>query len=485
MSSNSSAPVRSLLAVVLAAGLLAGSAGNASAQEIVYGSTVPAGTTVDQDIILSGDEVVIDGTVLGDVIAIGGKVTLNGRVDGTLITIAQDVELNGEVGGSLFAAALQLVSGPSASVGRNVYFAGLSLVLPAGATVGRDLVAATLGATLGGEVGRDVRAIVGPFEFARVIIGAAEEGDWLGKTQAWWESVKPEQAPQATPLPAPTVAPSSSSASGSGSLMRIRQLPRLQATPTPQPIPAPVATSTAPAGGLTAEGVILWLQSRLLAFIPLAFLGLVVLWLFPLGLTRSADRLRRKPLPTWLWGFLVFVVANQLFVVAAILTVLVVVVGLAIGLQSMWGFAFSIWAIGLPGIGLAVGLLAVALYGLSVVIPGYALIGSLIDPGEHYLRRAGVMLLGVLAFVLLVGIPILGPVVWAAAVAAGSGAMFFAYTDWRQRRRQAAEPLPVTKVEALAPPLEAAPAAPPPLQAPVPVATKPPAAAKPARKAGK
>jgi cytoskeletal protein CcmA (bactofilin family) len=485
MISNWSTVVRVLVAGLLAVALLAGSAGGASAQEIVYGSTVPAGTTVDQDIILTGDDVRIDGTVLGDVIAVGGNVTLNGRVDGTLITIAQDVELNGEVGGSLFAAALQLVSGPAASVGRNVYFAGLSLVLPTGATVGRDLVAATLGATLGGDVRRDVRAIVGPFEFARLIIGAAEEGDWVGKTQAWWESVKPEGAPEATPLPAPTVAPSSSSASGSGSLMRIRQLPRLQETPTPQPTPAPVATSTAPAGGLTAEGVLQWLQSRLLAFIPLACLGLVVLWLFPPGLTRSADRLRRKPLPTWLWGFLVFVVANQLFVVAAILTMLVVVVGLAIGLQSMWGFAFSIWAIGLPGIGLAVGLLAVALYGFSVVIPGYAFVGSLIDPGEHYLRRAGVMLLGVLAFVLLVGIPILGPVVWAAAVAAGSGAMFFAYTDWRQRRRQAAEPLPVMKVEALAPPPAAAPAAPPPLQAPVPVATKSPAAAKPARKARK
>ncbi len=486
MSSNSSAAVRSLLAVVLAAGLLAGSAGNASAQEIVYGSTVPAGTTVDQDIILSGDEVVIDGTVLGDVIAIGGKVTLNGRVDGTLIAIAQDVELNGAVGGSLFTAALQLLSGPNASVGKNLYFGGLSLVMPSGTTIGRDLIAATLGATLGGEVGRDVRAIVGPFEFARVIIGAAEEGDWLGKTQAWWESVRPEPAP----APLPTI-PASSSSSGGGGLMRVRQAALLEATPTPASIPVPQATAVAPAvasappSGLSTEGILAWLQGRLYAFLPLAFLGLIVLWLFPPGLTRSADRLRRKPLPTWLWGFLVFVVANQLFVVAAILTMLVVVVGLAIGLQSMWGFAFSIWAIGLPGIGLAVGLLAVALYGLSVVIPGYALIGSLIDPGEHYLRRAGVMLLGVLAFVLLVGIPILGPVVWAAAVAAGSGAMFFAYTDWRQRRRQAAEPLPVIKVEALAPPPEAAPAAPPPLQAPVPVATKPPVAAKPARKARK
>ncbi len=486
MSIKPSAVVRTLLAVVLAAGLLAGSAGSASAQEIIYGSTVPAGTTVDQDIILSGDEVSIDGTVLGDVIAIGGKVALNGRVEGTLIALAQDVELNGEVGGSLFTGALQLLAGPEAAIGKNLYFGGLSLVIPPGATVGRDLKAATLGATLGGDIGRDVQAIIGPFEFARVIIGAAEEGDWLGKAQAWWESVRPEPAP----APLPSVSPLSSSAGGGG-LMRVRQAPLLQATQTPASSPMPQATAAvpavapAPAGGLALEGALAWLQGRLYAFLPLAFLGLLVLWLTPPSLTRSADRLLRKPLPTWLWGFLVFVVANQLFVVAAILTVLVIVVGLAIGLQSMWGFAFSIWAIGLPGIGLAVGLLAVALYGLSVIIPGYALVGRLIEPGEHYLRRAGVMLLGVLALVLLAGIPILGAVVWAAAVAAGSGAMFFAYTEWRERRRYAAEPLPRKEVEVLAPPADVPPASPPPVEAPAPVETKPAVAGKPARKARK
>ncbi|MCJ7511763.1 MAG: hypothetical protein MUO23_02190 [Anaerolineales bacterium] len=471
--------VRALLALILALGLLAGTAGSAGAQEIVYGSTVPAGTTVDQDIILSGEEVSIDGTVLGDVIALGGRVRVNGRVEGTLITIAQDVELNGQVGGSMMVAALQLLSGPGASIGKNLYFGGLSLVLPPGATVGRDMLAATMGATLGGEVGRDVRAIIGPFEFARLIIGAAEQGDWLGKTQAWWESVRPQPAPQ----PLPTVPPPASS-SGGGGLMRVRQAPVLQVIPKPVVIPlteamaiAPVATK-APSAVVSGESVLAWLQGRLLVFLPLAFYGLIALWLFPPSITASADRLRRKPWPTALWGFLVFVVANQLFAVAAILTLLVVVIGLAVGLQSMWGFAFSIWALGLPAIGLCVGLLAVSLYGLSVIVASYAALSRALDPGKQYLRRAGVMLLAALAFVLLTGIPVLGTLVWVVAFAVGSGAMFFAYTDWRAARRGPPLAAPAELVSSPPPtiePLAAAPAAP--AAAPVTELQPPPAGA--------
>ncbi len=456
---------RSLLSLMLAAALLAVSAGSADAQEIVYGSTVPAGTTVDQDIILTGDEVTIDGTVLGDVVALGGKVVVNGRVEGTLIAVAQDIELNGAVGGSLLAAALQLLSGPEASIGKNLYFGGLSLVLPQGATVGRDLVAATMGATMGGEVARDVKAIIGPFEFARLLIGAAEEGDWLGKAQAWWESVRPQPAPQ----PLPTVPPPSSSI-GSRGLMRIHQAPQFKATPTPAPTVVPQTTPGAPTveqvakGGPAVDDALGWLRGRALAFIPMAFYGLVALWLFPASIVASAERLRRKPWPTSLWGFLVFVVANQLFVVAGILAILVVVLGLALGLQSMWGFGFSIWAIGLPGIALTAALLAVALYVLSGVITSFAVLSHVLKPGEQYLSRAGVMLLGVLVLVVLAGIPVLGSIVWIVAMAVGSGALFFAYTDALAARRRLAlaevapkspgqispEPAPMVRVKAAA-----------------------------------
>ena len=46
---------------------------SAQAQGIVRSDGVPAGTTLDSDAFLTGDNIVIDGTVLGDVLAISNK----------------------------------------------------------------------------------------------------------------------------------------------------------------------------------------------------------------------------------------------------------------------------------------------------------------------------------------------------------------------------------------------------------------------------
>ena len=337
----------------------------AYAQEIVYGDRVPAGTVVDHDIILSGDQVSIDGTVHGIVLAFGQTVSVDGSVDGLLLAIGQDIELNGSVGGPVVAIALQLVAGPEMKIGTSLYFAGLSLVLPPGATVGQDLLAATMGATLGGTIGRDVKAIVGPFEFARLLIGAAEEGDWLGSIQSWWESIRPKQVPG--------LAPSTSLEGRAPGMSRVaaRTL-------------APAATEA-----VTEEEILQWLGARAALFIPLAFYGLVMLWLFPRAIVASAGRLRRKPVSTSLWGLLVFVVANQIYVVAALLSVLVVVIGLWLGFQSMWGFGLSILGLGLAGIGMGVTLLAIGLYAVSITIVCYALMGRAFRHSDEYLSREG------------------------------------------------------------------------------------------------
>lgn len=406
--------VKLLNVLILACLMLGLTAPPAYAQEIVYGDRVPAGTVVDHDIILSGDQVSIDGTVHGVVLAFGQTISVDGSVDGLLLAIGQDIELNGSVGGPVVAIALQLVAGPEMKIGTSLYFAGLSLLLPPGATVGQDLLAATMGATLGGTIGRDVKAIVGPFEFARLLIGAAEEGDWLGSIQSWWESIRPKQVP--------SLAPSSSLEGRAPGMSRVaaRTL-------------APAATVAAE---VTEEEILQWLGARAALFIPLAFYGLVMLWLFPQAIVASAGRLRRKPVSTSLWGLLVFVVANQIYVVAAILSVLVVVIGLWLGFQSMWGFGLSILGLGLAGIGMGVTLLAIGLYAVSITIVCYALMGRAFRHSDEYLSRAGVMLLGLLVFVLLVTLPFVGPILVVLTMAVGAGAAFFAYLDHRREVRE-------------------------------------------------
>lgn len=67
------------------------------AQDVVYGNGIPAGSLVDQDIILSGTEIVIDGTFNGDVLALGQTVTVNGTINGSLYSGAEILKVGGKI----------------------------------------------------------------------------------------------------------------------------------------------------------------------------------------------------------------------------------------------------------------------------------------------------------------------------------------------------------------------------------------------------
>ena len=162
--------VRSLVVLSLVLVALFAIAGSAQAQGLVAGETVPAGTIIDNDAFLSGDNVVIDGLVDGDVLAVGRRVTINGEVTGSVIAAAELVNVNGTVGGSVYAAAATLEANESAAVDRSLYFVGAQLNSDPASTIERDLAAAALGAQLAGDVGRDVRAVVGPLALLERIL---------------------------------------------------------------------------------------------------------------------------------------------------------------------------------------------------------------------------------------------------------------------------------------------------------------------------
>ena len=94
------------------------------AQDVVYGNGIPAGSVVDQDIILSGTEIVIDGTVNGDVLALGQLVTVNGTINGSLYSGAEILMVGGKINGSVYSAGGTLRLKPEAKLDRSVFFAG-------------------------------------------------------------------------------------------------------------------------------------------------------------------------------------------------------------------------------------------------------------------------------------------------------------------------------------------------------------------------
>jgi hypothetical protein len=369
--------------------LLFGAVSPAQAQGIVSGDTVPAGVTVDDDVILFGDTVTIDGDVNGNVFALGGTVTVNGKVDGNLYAISQQVVVNGEVTDGVYGTALELDFGPVGSVGRNVAFLGLTVGMPEGSAIHRDLTGIfLLGAQFGGKVERDTTAVIGPLEFVRLII------------RMFNLDAPPFLAPQTMHHGGVKLA-------------------------------APVAYEPVRQRSLDAVGIQIWLMAVAREFIGLLLVGLLAFWLFPHHLLRWGEKVKRAPFSSAGLGLAAIIVVT--FGLALILS-LILAVALGVGWIgfSVLGSVFG--ALGFFAVSTAYALFFVIVMYLSKVIVAF-LAGLLIlkrYERNNFWFRLGVLALGLLIYVLLAAIPFIGWAVSVVVIILGTGAFFLVMNDdWR------------------------------------------------------
>lgn len=116
--------------------------------------TVAAGETIDDTLIVMGDEVSMDGTVTGNLVAMARRVRVRGTVQGNLVAFARDVDVEGTVQGSVFVFA-QRVTAPAAVAGDLTAFAQTVALAPAGRVQG-NVTTFSESAEIEGAVGRDV-----------------------------------------------------------------------------------------------------------------------------------------------------------------------------------------------------------------------------------------------------------------------------------------------------------------------------------------
>ena len=115
---------------------------------------LPAGQTIENDLIVSGEIVRIEGTVNGDLLVAARLVEVSGTVTGDILGFAEEIDVTGVVGGNVRTASRSLdIEG---LVERNVTAAGEILRLGPGAQVRGSFTAAGREAILAGPVERDV-----------------------------------------------------------------------------------------------------------------------------------------------------------------------------------------------------------------------------------------------------------------------------------------------------------------------------------------
>lgn len=398
---------RITIAILIFFSLFLGVTRSAQAQGIDYGDEVPAGETVENDIILIGDTVNLDGKVVGDVIALGSNVQVNGTVEGSLITLGRFLTINGQVNGSTYALGRELILDESANLDRNLYFLGFNLETLDGSKIGRDLLALTLGALMNGEVGRDVRAISGVniFKVISEIVRREMGGlpNYLPGTFVYGEQPQ-SQVEYAGVFP----------------------LAQFLAVINPQ------------SGNIDTQQLGEWALGRLRELIILFVIGMLGIWIFPRQLNRAVELIRAKWLRTLGIGLLGIIVFFNVIIVALMAAALIIAIGYGLGVITMWDLAWIVLAAGLACLGLAFTLVWLfVIYGTKVIVAylaGRVLLDRLGPKAIRY--KIVPLLLGLIIYVILHGIPILGPVIAILATAMGLG---LAWLVWRNKEVSPAE----------------------------------------------
>ena len=421
--------LRLLLAIALAFLLVGGLTPTASAVDIRSGQNITIGPNevFDDDLIVTGNNIVVNGTVNGNLIAAGSNIEVNGVVNGSLMFAGQSLALNVKVRDSVYGAGPKMMIGAKAVIGRNATYAGFGLQAEQGSIVTRDLLYAGYQAILNGEIGRDVR-----FAGAALELNGKVARDVFAEVDAPNPAETPTFVTMWPFMPAP-VSPGLRVASAAvvGGKLSYKS-----------PLEQSGAIRSTPAGGVAFElrpitvdeaarrrptfDVAAFIGGRMQEFLTLFVLGLLVVWRTPTLLNTLADKARVKPLQSAGWGLFMLVAG---FALAAIAALMIVGVGLVAGIVTLGGLTNTVFGAGFALLGFAFTIfMLLILYGSKLAF-AYLLGKLALQPfapayADH---RLWSLLVGVVLYVLVASIPYLDALVAIVATLIGLGAMWYAY----------------------------------------------------------
>ena len=460
MKSNNRTNQKWVLALSLVIVMVLGTIGTVSAAEFPKGDTIPVGETIDDDVFISGIDVVIDGNVNGMLFANGETITLNGTivgdalligetvivsesavVDGNLFIAGADLSIEGEVTGSVFGGSAAFELANTASVGRNLYYGGFSLITSEGAFVGVDLFTGAYQALLSGTVERDLNVGAAAVELngnigrnASINVGEVDSSD----DATYWMRINPYFSQYVSETVQPGIRVSDDASVGgtlvyTSSVNETKELDAITSGSVIYRTPIPYESQDYhyeterevrtfdrgfPAGFIAGAAVLRIARS----FIKLIVLGALALWLLSKPFKKLVDAAYNEPLTAIGWGFVLAAVG---FLAVFIVPLIFVMVGVIIGFLSL-GSLLYIW-FGIIG---AIMLLVFMLFFfvvftlcrlLAAYMFGKWLMKVLFKQEEKPWLN---LLLGVFLYVIIRAIPFVGWLAGLAALLIGSGAFW-------------------------------------------------------------
>lgn len=428
--------LRILLALVAAGCLLLGVAGAALAADFRGGDTITIGQdeVIDDDLIITGATIVVNGTVNGDLVMVGGELTLNGTVNGSLFAGARALSINGTVHGTVYSGGAMVILGPRAVVERNLLFGGYSFEARPGSVIQRDGTFGAYQIIFNGTIQRDLNANVAALDLNGTVggdVNATVAGPQEPGIQPFWLAFSGQNLPQALSPglrvgPTARIAGQLNYASPAEQAAAITIQPEQGVKFTPQPA-AVSSTPTTPAPQPENQ-ILSWIWPRFRELVTLLLLGGLALWSVPNLFAKVTETVWTRPWPALGWGFVLSIMG---YIGAGLVAVLLMLVVVGLSQLTLAGLAMSLFWVSFTGLGAALTAFTLLLaYGakLVVVYPLGRWLLAQVSP-EMAAMRGWPLLLGVLLFVLLHGIPYLGFVVGLIVTLLGLGAMWLLFRD--------------------------------------------------------
>jgi hypothetical protein len=335
-------------------------------EEVVYRDYIGMGDevrilgTVNGDAYLGGRNVIVEGAVNGDLLVFGGIVTLVGDVRDDVRIIGGQVNVLGRVGRNLTVLGGSINIPSSASVGGSVVAASgqFSLFAP----VGKDVRVKAGTVIVGSKIGGDLKTSVDKLSLLK---GASVRGDLV-----YWSKTR-VKIPQDLAIEGRTIF-HQTPLFGHVEQRYIQKL----------------------------NSFLLWssIAVRVGSIVVAFFVGVVLVWLFPVFTRQTADIVKLQPWKSFFLGFITFILLPLLAV------------------------AFFITVIGFP-IGLILLLLFLLAVSLSEIFVALVIGEQIQQKSGRKPRLVSALLLGLLIYGIITFIPFIGWIAWTIAAMVGSGAL--------------------------------------------------------------
>ena len=404
---------------------------------------IKAGEVIDDDLYVAANQFTLDGTVKGDLVVVGSTIEINGTVEGDLIAAGQSIIINGTVGDDARIAGFALTVG--GKVVDDLISAGFSLDDKSGASVGGDLLFGGYQIVLAGDVTQDATLAGGAAKIAGAIGGNAEVN--VGGTEPQAGTPPMFFFPNMPAVPSVPVGLTIDEGAHIGGNLKYTanhpatipggvvggEVAFTQYVPEVRPQAGPHVEVKGPSPAVL---VARWFLGQVRYLITLLLIGAFMMWVVPGWTRKIAHVVETQPWPSLGWGVVAF--AAFLVLMVALLTA-TIFLAIVFGIVTLGGLAGRFVALG--GIVMSVTAFAFSItwaYVTRIVVS--LLLGQLIfrlfrSPAARH--HWWPMLAGVVVFVIITAIPVLGWLATAAAILFGLGAIWLWARDWLQSRKPA------------------------------------------------